>query len=75
VSAGRKGGFGAMAAARPVDLAGEKLLAKMGDGEELARVHFQLEASKFRKLKIVAARRGESIRAVLTELIDTLPDE
>lgn len=70
---GSKRGFGGMAAARPVE---EKLLAKLqDDGEAVRRVHFHLEEAKYRRLKVIAAGRGQTVRALLTELIDSLPDE
>ncbi|WP_285251170.1 hypothetical protein [Pseudarthrobacter sp. fls2-241-R2A-168] len=43
--------------------------------EEMRRVNFEVPRSKSVKLKILAARRGQSIREFLTEYIDSFPDE
>ena len=41
--------------------------------EVLKRVNFQITESKHRKLKMVAAREGQSIKEFLTAYIDSLP--
>jgi hypothetical protein len=43
--------------------------------EEMQRVNFQVPRSKHIKLKILAARRGQSIKEFLTDYIDSFPDE
>ena len=43
--------------------------------EEMQRVNFEVPRSKHIKLKILAAKRGQSIKEFLTEYIDSFPDE
>jgi hypothetical protein len=43
--------------------------------EEMQRVNFEVPRSKHVKLKVLAARRGLSIKEFLTEYIDSFPDE
>lgn len=43
--------------------------------EEMQRVNFEVPRSKHVKLKVLAARRGLSIKEFLTECIDSFPDE
>lgn len=43
--------------------------------EEMQRVNFEVPRSKRLKLKILAARRGQSVKEFLTDYIDSFPDE
>ena len=43
--------------------------------DEMQRVNFEVPRSKRIKLKILAARRGQSVKEFLTEYIDSFPDE
>jgi len=43
--------------------------------DEMQRVNFEIPRSKRIKLKILAARRGQSVKEFLTEYIDSFPDE
>lgn len=43
--------------------------------EEMQRVNFEVSRSKRVKLKILAAKRGQSVKEFLTEYIDSFPDE
>ncbi|WP_285251258.1 hypothetical protein [Pseudarthrobacter sp. fls2-241-R2A-168] len=43
--------------------------------EEMQRVNFEVPRSKRIKLKILAAKRGQSIKEFLTDYIDSFPDE
>lgn len=55
-----------------------KMLKDLSDktpSEPLRRVNFEVTESKHTKLKINAARRGQTIREFLTAYIDTLPGE
>lgn len=41
----------------------------------MQRVNFEVPRSKRLKLKILAARRGQSVKEFLTDYIDSFPDE
>lgn len=68
--------FSGLSAGRPSATRNkEQLMQSLKDTEPSRRVNFDLPASKHQKLKIHAARNGQSIRDFLTSYIDTLPDE
>lgn len=75
-----KNAFGSMAAGRPSQSAASKakLLASLQDDETrepVKRVNFDLAESKHTKLKIHAAKNGQTIREFLTKYVDSLPSE
>lgn len=53
----------------------EQLMKSLEDVEPTRRVNFELVASKHQKLRIQAAKRGQSIKDFLTAYIDSLPDD
>lgn len=68
--------FGKLTPGRPsANKTKDQLMDSLKDTEPVRRVNFDLPQSKHQKLRIMAARRGQSIREFLTEYIDTLPDE
>lgn len=55
-----------------------KLMESLRDDapqEKLERVNFEVPASKKTKLKIIAAKKGMTVREFLTAYIDSFPDE
>ncbi|GAP61385.1 hypothetical protein AHiyo1_50850 [Arthrobacter sp. Hiyo1] len=55
-----------------------KLLESLRDAapqEKLERVNFEVPASKKTKLKIIAAKKGMTVKEFLTGYIDSFPDE
>jgi DNA polymerase III delta prime subunit len=55
-----------------------KLMESLKDeapAEETRRVNFEVAKSKHAKLKVNAAKSGQSIKDFLTAYIDSLPDE
>jgi hypothetical protein len=50
-------------------------LASLSDETEMKRVNFQVSAEQHRKLKVYAAKRGRTIRELMTEYVTALPDE
>jgi hypothetical protein len=52
-----------------------KTLASLAEVEgDLKRVNFVISAEQHKKLKIYAAKHGKTIRELLTEYIENLPD-
>lgn len=49
-------------------------LASLSDDVGMKRVNFQLSADRHAKLKIYAAQQGRSIKELLTEYVDSLPE-
>lgn len=71
--------FSGMSTGRPsvTNAAKARLLESLKDEankEPSRRVNFEVPESKHTKLKIHAARRGQSIKEFLTEYIDSLDD-
>lgn len=50
-------------------------LASLSDETEMKRVNFQISAEQHRKLKVYAAKRGRTIKELLTEYVDALPEQ
>ena len=68
--------FGKLTPGRPsASKSKDQLMESLKDEEGTARVNFEVPRSKHQKLKIHAARRGQSVREFLTAYIDSLPDE
>lgn len=69
---------GILSAGRPsarTDKAKAATLASLADdADSMKRVNFELNAERHAKLKVYAARRGKSIKELLTEFVDSLPD-
>lgn len=49
-------------------------LASLSDDARMKRVNFELSAERHAKLKIHAAKAGKSIKELLTDFVDSLPD-
>lgn len=49
-------------------------LASLSDDVNMKRVNFELSAERHVKLKIHAAKQGKSIKELLTDYVDSLPD-
>ncbi len=72
--------FSSLSTGRPsvTSSAKAKLMESLKDeepAEATRRVNFEVPRSKHAKLKINAAKNGQSIKEFLTAYIDTLPDE
>jgi hypothetical protein len=72
--------FSSLSTGRPsvTSSAKAKLMESLKDevpAEATRRVNFEVTKSKHAKLKINAAKNGQSIKEFLTAYIDTLPDE
>lgn len=72
--------FAGLSTGRPsvTNAAKAKLMESLKDDEPqetTRRVNFEVPKSKHAKLKVNAARNGQSIKEFLTAYIDTLPDE
>jgi hypothetical protein len=65
---------GVLAAGRPSARNKAATLASLSDDAEMKRVNFQLPADQHTKLKIYAAKRGKTIKELLTEYVSTLPE-
>lgn len=65
-----------LSAGRPSARAGKaKTLASLADeASVMKRVNFELSAEQHTKLKIYAARQEKTIKELLTEYVDSLPD-
>jgi hypothetical protein len=50
-----------------------KTLASLADGG-MKRVNFELSAEQHTKLKIYAARQGKSLKKLLTDYVEGLPE-
>jgi hypothetical protein len=73
-----KASFGSMPAGRPSQTKDRsRLLAGLRDttpAEPLKRVNFEIPESKHTKLKVNAARNGQTVKDFLTAYIDGLPE-
>lgn len=49
-------------------------LASLADEVSTKRVNFELSSVQHMKLKIYAAKQGKTIRELLTEYVDNLPE-
>ncbi len=49
-------------------------LASLADETAMKRVNFELSAEQHTKLKIYATRQGKTIKELLTEYVNQLPD-
>jgi hypothetical protein len=67
-----------LSAGRPsarTDKAKAATLASLADDAGgMKRVNFELSADRHAKLKVYAAKHGKSIKDLLTEYVDSLPD-
>lgn len=72
--------FSSMTPGRPSQSpeAKAKLMESLKDEatqEKLQRVNFEVPESKKTKLKVIAAKKGMTVKEFLTEYIDSFPDE
>lgn len=67
---------GALSAGRPSAKHNNKAatLASLADAVSTKRVNFELSSMQHMKLKIYAAKQGKTIRELLTEYVDNLPE-
>lgn len=65
---------GGLTAGRPSSKGQEKTLASLADKPTMRRVNFDLPAEMHDKLKINAIRQGKTIKELLTDFVDELPD-
>lgn len=49
-------------------------LESLTDEGDMKRVNFQLSAERHAKLKIYAVKQGKSVKDLLTEYVDSLPE-
>lgn len=49
-------------------------LADVSDKKQVKRMSFELSVEQHAKLKINAARQNKSVKELLTEYVDSLPD-
>lgn len=70
---------GTLSAGRPSMKDGDKrkaaTLASLSDDQPQKRVNFELAADQHAKLKIYAARHGKTVKEVMTDFIDSLPED
>lgn len=72
----KKSGTGILAAGRPSEKGNKaKTLASLVDKAETVRVNFDLDREQHKKLKIFAARKGKSVKEILSEYVEQLPNE
>jgi hypothetical protein len=63
-----------LSAGRPTLRNKDKILASLSDDIQLKRVNFDLTFDNHLKLKMYAAKRGKTIKEVLTEFVEHLPE-
>jgi Antitoxin ParD len=51
-----------------------KTLSSLADNVSMKRVNFDVTVDNHAKLKIYAARQGKTIKEILSEFVDQLPD-
>jgi len=61
-------------AGRPSAQTRTTTLASLAEGSTMKRVNFELSSDLHTKLKIYASKTGRSIRELLTEYVENLPD-
>lgn len=61
-------------AGRPSAGKKQKKLTDLADKPATVRVNFDLERGQHTKLKVYAAKQGQTVKEVLTELVAQLPD-
>lgn len=49
-------------------------LADKADKKEKARVNFDVTPTQHKKLKVYAAQQGKTVKEVLTDFVDQLPE-
>lgn len=49
-------------------------LASLADNASSKRVNFDVSAEQHRKLKVYAAKMGKSVKELLTEFVEQLPE-
>ncbi len=66
---------GALTAGRPSSRTNKAVtLASLADEASTKRVNFDLSADQHTKLKIYAAKQGKTIKELLTEYVNSLPE-
>ncbi|ERF04122.1 hypothetical protein PA13_1028785, partial [Pseudomonas aeruginosa HB13] len=63
-----------LSAGRPSARNKAATLASLSDDAGMKRVNFELSADRHAKLKIYAAKQGKSIKELLTDYVDSLPE-
>ncbi len=66
-----------LSAGRPSVKAGNKAatLASLADKTSTKRVNFDLSAEQHTKLKVYAAKQGRTVKELLTDFVEQLPNE
>ncbi len=66
---------GSLSAGRPSARSNKAVtLASLADDARTKRVNFELSADQHTKLKIHATKQGKTIKELLTEYVDSLPE-
>lgn len=66
---------GALSAGRPSAKSNKATtLASLADKAATARVNFDLDRDQHTKLKVYAARQGKTVKEVLTDFVEQLPE-
>jgi ParG len=65
-----------LSAGRPsIGKSKEVSLSSLSNAAPLKRVNFQLSIIQHQKLKIFSAKQGKSIKDLLTDYVDSLPEQ
>ena len=66
---------GALSAGRPSAKSNKAAtLASLADKAATSRVNFDLDRDQHTKLKVYAAKQGKTVKEVLTDFVDQLPE-
>lgn len=63
-----------LGAGRPSAGKSQKTLTDLADKKEKARVNFDVTPQQHMKLKVYAAKQGKTVKEVLTDFVDQLPE-
>lgn len=64
-----------LGAGRPSAGKSQKNLTDLADKGATARVNFDLDRAQHTKLKVYAAKQGKTVKEVLTDFVEQLPNE
>ena len=63
-----------LGAGRPSAGKSQKTLSDLADKKEKARVNFDVTPKQHMKLKVYAAKQGKTVKEVLTDFVEQLPE-
>ncbi len=63
-----------LGAGRPSAGKSQKNLSDLADKKEKARVNFDVTPQQHMKLKVYAAKQGKTVKEVLTDFVEQLPE-